>query len=111
MHVGRHARAFASYDDHVVVLKCEIYMALCGSGCQQNETAIRRFAKFRPGHMADEVQPIEIIHAGAPHTPAIQRKTAGLDQVERYAHTGGKAHHGPCILRNIGLKQDEAYHG
>ncbi len=111
MHVLRHARALASHDDHVVVLKCEIYMALCCGGCQKNETAIRRFAKFRPRRMADKVQPIEIVHSGAPHSLTIQRKTAGLYQVERYAHTGRKAHHGPCILRNIGLEEDEAYHG
>lgn len=111
MHVLRHARALASHDDHIIGLKGEIGMTLgCGCG-QQNDAAIRRFAKFRPGRMANEVQPIEIIHSRAPHTLAIQRKTAGLYQVERYAHTGRKAHHGPCILRNIGLEEDEAYHG
>ncbi len=111
MHILRHARALAADDDPVIVLKSEIYMALCGGGGQKNETAIRRFAKFRPGCVADKVQHIEIVHSCAAHTLIIQRKTAGFYQVERYSHTGRKAHHGPCVLRNIGLKQDEADHG
>lgn len=111
MHLRRHACALTADDDPVVVLKGEIGMTLGGGGGQKNETAIRRFAKLRPGCVAYEVQHIEIVHSGAAHPVIINRKTAGFDQVERYSHTGRKAHHGPCILRNIGLKQDEAYHG
>ena len=59
--------------------------------------------------MAGDARPVDVIHGGAADPLVVERKAAGLDDVQRRAQAGGQADEAPRILRNIGLEQGKAH--
>ena len=53
---------------------------------------------------------VVVVHGGAADALVVDRKAAGLDDVQRHAQAGGQADEGPEILRNIGLEQGQGAH-
>src|SRR3546814_21004372 len=52
-----------------------------------------------PGGMANELQPVEIVHAGASQAPVRPDEAAGLDHVDGDAEAGGEGQDGTGVMR------------
>src|SRR5262249_16011193 len=62
-----------------------------------------------PAGVTDELDLIEVIHAGAAERTVAGGKACGLDDVRLEAEAGGETKNRPRFLWNVGLKQRDAH--
>ena len=104
--VGRHAGAFAAEQQDVVGPESRPRgKRSAPGGGQQDQPAGRpvRGGKRPRRRAGRSVRQVVIVHGGPADALVVDRKAAGLDDVERHAQAGGQADEGPEILRDIGL--------
>jgi len=103
-HLLRHAGGFAAEEQDVVRGEGEFGVGGAGFGGEEDNPARAGGEEFLPGGVADEGAYIVIIQGDAAQALVIPRETAGLDDVQRGAHTGGKPNQAAGILGDVGLK-------
>ena len=90
--------------------KARLRQAGGARGGEQDQPAGRAVApESGPGVVAAELRQVVIVHGGPADALVVDRKAAGLDDVERHAQAGGKTNESAEILRYIGLVQSEAH--
>src|SRR5262249_2988017 len=62
-----------------------------------------------PAGVTDEIDLIEVIHAGAAERAVAGGEACGLDDVRLEAEAGGETKNRARVLRNVGLKQRNAH--
>ena len=110
MDLGRHAGAFAAEQQGVVGRKAtsgkrwapDVVSSTSRPGVRSRWKAAQEACRTMRGQVV-------VVHGGAADALVVDRKAAGLDDVERRAQAGGQADEGAEILRDIGLEQGKAH--
>ncbi len=62
-----------------------------------------------PGLVADQADPVEVIHSGAAEIAVADREAGRLDNVRLHIQAGAEPENRSGVLRNVGLEQGYAH--
>ena len=67
------------------------------------------FAKAPPGLVADDIDPVQIVHPGAPQARVGPNEAARLDDIDADRGTGGQPQDRAGVLGYVGLIEGETH--